>query len=171
MIHFKNNHKSSDSTSTTLHHSVRTDAATEMTTLSATYHRSSRLLVQCQLSLSLSPLCRIVKFHSYCHPASATPQAKFHSQMTLIFFNNMYWGEKKKKKNKKTSPVAGYNNKCSLILTLTAAYGLFIHLSTINVHVPTTVAEVLLYEMLPFPSAYCIPMHQWELFHITDLYL
>lgn len=65
-------------------------------------------------SLSLSPLCRIVKFHSYCHPASATPQAKFHSQMTLIFFKNMYWG----KKINKISPVAGYNNKCSLILTL-----------------------------------------------------
>lgn len=74
-------------------------------------------------SLSLSPLCRIVKFHSYCHAASATPQAKFHSQMTLIFFQQYVLLKKKKK-----SPVAGYNNKCSLILTLTAAYGLFIHL-------------------------------------------
>lgn len=117
---------------------------------------------------SLSPLCRIVKFHSYCHPASATPQAKFHSQMTLIFFKNMYWGKKKKKYH--LWPVT-ITNAASFWLFLTAAYGLFIHLSTINVHVPTTVPEVLLYEMLPFPSAYCIPMHQWELFHITDLYL
>lgn len=142
-----------------------------MTTLSATYHRSSRLLVQCQLSLSLSLLS--VGLSDF---TATVIQHLQHHKLNSIhkwhwFFSKICTGGKKKKK--KISPVAGYNNKCSLSfwLFLTAAYGLFIHLSTINVHVPTTVPEVLLYEMLPFPSAYCIPMHQWELFHITDLYL